>query len=97
MENQSAVDQLTQILDDLAAGHIDASEAVRRAVILESEPSRYTCASCRFFRGGCYAPGQPPRAESTDSVRCLVYEPRDERIESLPMETTPRNGSRMWK
>lgn len=90
-----------QALDDLDSNFIDTTEAIRRLEILETEPTKYNCGTCRFFRqvefpdGECHAPGMPPRSEHALSVRCGGYQERDPRGEALPLEKP--TGSRMWK
>jgi hypothetical protein len=90
-------DELRAILEDLGAGLIDVDEAARRAGLLETEPGKYRCGSCRFLRGDeCLVPGQPPRPEHPDSVRCGRYEWRDPRAEALPV-AHGHNGIQLFK
>lgn len=90
-------DELNKIIEDVTLGDISREDAARRLNILETEPGRYYCNSCRFFKvDECHEPGQPSRPENQNSVRCGSYEFDDPRDHALPYEP-PRNGSRMFK
>jgi hypothetical protein len=87
--------ELVNILDDLGAGLISTEEAGRRAGLMETEPGKYNCGTCEFFKAGeCWVPGKPPRTENAYSVRCGDYVGR--RNEGLPVQVA-RTGSRMFK
>lgn len=89
-------DELGRILEALDADFIDVSEAARRAHLLEVEPGRYHCGTCRFFKADtCCAPGHPLRKEHPLSVRCGLYEYRDPRDDAMPVAA--KRGSKMFK
>lgn len=95
-----SADELLRLLEDVSAELVDVSEAARRARVLETEPGRYNCGTCQFFKGGeCWIPGQPPRLEHSHSVRCGQYRWRDLRAEALPVEAVTARGrkSKMFK
>ena len=90
-------DELRAILEDLGAGLIDVDEAARRGSILESEPDRYRCNSCRLWVVGmCHRPSQPVTPMHPLSVRCGEYQYDDPRDHALPV-ARPVNGSRLFK
>lgn len=90
-------DELTKIIEEVTLGDISLEDAARRLDILETEPGQYYCNSCKFFRGNeCHQPGQPPRPESPDSVRCGEYQYDDPRDSAMPYEP-PRGKSIMFK
>jgi hypothetical protein len=93
-------DEFAKILDDLGEDYLDVAEAVRRLCILETEPTRYNCGTCRFFRGGVgKRPGQLPCSDNPLTVRCDRYEYRDKRDEALPVGAVvaQKHKSKMFK
>jgi hypothetical protein len=93
-------DPVEQIIFDVTMEFISAEEAARRLNILDTNPERATCSTCRRFRNNvCKLPGFPPRAEHPDSWRCENYEYRDRRDEALPVSAVVAgtNKTKMYK
>jgi hypothetical protein len=93
-------EQVDQIIFDVTMGFISPEEAARRLNILEMDPARATCSTCRKFRNNiCKVPGLPPRPEHPDSWRCENYDYRDPRDEAMPVDavTIRNNKTRMFK
>ena len=79
------------ILEQVASGDLSIDEAARRLGWIETgEPT--TCASCIFLiQGACYRPGQPPRDESPNSIKCGTYQYNDPKL-TTPNDTVKRNS-----
>jgi hypothetical protein len=86
-----------ELIEQVTMGDLSIEEAARRLGILATEPNKYHCGTCRFFKvRECYRPGQPPRAENALSARCGNYEYDDPRDHALPQEPS-RGTSKMFK
>lgn len=94
METMETI-ELSEILEQIAAGRLSLEEAIEAAAWLSAAPPPdLTCATCRFFdpaqfsgvnsaerQGLCMC--QPEHIEHEQSIRCYRYEQRDERFEAF--------------
>jgi len=91
-------EELIAILEALGTEDVSIEEANRRVGLLETEPGRYNCGTCRYFRfSQCQRPGQPPRPEHPQSVRCGDYVFDDPRDHALPVDYRQGRKSRLFK